>query len=112
MGQQAEALSAMNSDQSTINALLAELDAMYNGQASATFLGAFVQDYFKAPFIRGAYSYSKVGMNKNTRAIAAESVNSCLFFGGEAMNLNGHHQTVHGAIETAYREVMKIMKEV
>ena len=111
MGQQAEALSAMNSDQSIINALLAELDAMYNGQASNTFLGAFVQDYFKAPFIRGAYSYSKVGMNKNTRAIAAESVNSCLFFGGEAMNLNGHHQTVHGAIETAYREVMKIMKE-
>ena len=112
MGQQAEALSAMNSDQAIINALLAELDAMHNGQASATFLGAFVQDYLKAPFIRGAYSYSKVGMNKNTRAIAAESVNSCLFFGGEAMNLNGHHQTVHGAIETAYREVMKIMKEV
>jgi hypothetical protein len=28
------------------------------------------------------------------------------------MNTNGHHQTVHGAIETGYREVIKMLKDI
>ena len=28
------------------------------------------------------------------------------------MNTNGHHQTVHGAVETGYREVRNILKGV
>ncbi|MFK7921906.1 MAG: FAD-dependent oxidoreductase, partial [Bacteroidia bacterium] len=61
------------------------------------------------PFIRGAYSYSTVGIGKS-RSIAAQSVDDKLFFAGEAMNLNGHHQTVHGAAETGLGAVRQILE--
>jgi hypothetical protein len=42
--------------------------------------------------------------------VASEPIDNKLFFAGEAMNLNGHHQTVFGAVETGYREVINILK--
>ncbi|MDW3652414.1 MAG: NAD(P)/FAD-dependent oxidoreductase [Bacteroidia bacterium] len=107
MGKQAEYLSSLESDQEIIEALLGELDEMYGGQASAYFLDAHIVDWGKHPFIRGAYSFSKVGIG-NAREIAAQPIEEKIFFAGEAMNLNGHHQTVHGAAETAIQQLIKI----
>jgi monoamine oxidase len=109
MGHQAEHLTSLGSNTAITNALLAELDAMYAGQATASFLTSHVENWTTNPFIKGAYSYSKIGIG-NARSIAAESIQDKLFFAGEAMNLNGHHQTVQGAIETGYREVVNILK--
>ncbi len=109
MGKQAEYLTSLGSDVAITTALLGELDEMYSGQATASFLDAHVENWTTKPFIKGAYSYSKVGIG-NARNIAAESIDDKLFFAGEAMNLNGHHQTVHGAMETGYREVMNILQ--
>jgi monoamine oxidase len=109
MGEQAENLTALGSDSAIINALLLELDTMYAGQATASFIDGFVQNWTTDPFIRGAYSYSTVGMG-DARRVAAEPVDNKLFFAGEAMNLNGHHQTAHGAAESGYREVINILK--
>jgi len=108
MGLQAEHLTSLGSDTAITNALLAELDTMYSGQATASFIDSHVENWTTNPFIKGAYSYSKVGIG-NSRSIAAQPVNNKLFFAGEAMNLNGHHQTVHGALETGYREVINIL---
>jgi monoamine oxidase len=110
MGQQAEYLTSLGSDAAITNALLQELDTMYNGQASASFVASHVQNWTTHPFIRGAYSYSTVGMG-DARKVASESVSKKLYFAGEAMNINGHHQTVHGAIETGYREVINLIKD-
>jgi monoamine oxidase len=109
MGVQAELLTSLGSDLEITNALLAELDTMYNGQATSSFIKSHVENFTTNPFIKGAYSYSKVGIG-DSRRIAAQPINNKLFFAGEAMNLNGHHQTVHGAIETGYREVIHILK--
>lgn len=109
MGEQAEALTALGSDQAITQTLLEELDGMYSGQASRFFVDAHVHDWTSTPYVRGAYSYSKVGIG-NARTVAAQSVDDKLFFAGEAMNLNGHHQTVHGAAETGYNQVVKILK--
>ena len=111
MGEQAEYLSNLGNDTAIINALLGELDSMYNGQATAKFVDAVVQDWGKEPYIRGAYSYSSIGIG-NARNIAAQSVDSKLFFAGEALNTNGHFQTVHGAVETGYREVVNILNSI
>lgn len=108
MGKQAAALSALGSEQAIVEALLAELDQMYEGQASQTFLTARVIDWGAHPYIRGAYSFSTVGMG-NARTIAAQPLENRLFFAGEAMNLNGHHQTVHGAAETGQAAVETVM---
>ena len=111
MGQQAEYLTSLGSDSAITNALLQELDTMYNGQATASFVASHVQNWTTHPFVRGAYSYSTVGMG-DARKVASETVAKKLYFAGEAMNTSGHHQTVHGAIETGYREVINLLNDV
>lgn len=111
MGDQAQALHNLGSDNAIINALLQELDTMYNGAASASFISAVVYDYTAKPFIKGAYGYSTVGMG-DARKTAALPVDEKVFFAGEAMNTNGHHQTVHGAVETGYKAVIDLLDSV
>lgn len=111
MGKQAETLTALGTDTAITNALLQELDLMYNGQATASFISSHVQNWTTNPFVKGAYSYSTVGMG-DARKVATQSVNKKLYFAGEAMNINGHHQTVHGAVETGYREVINILNDI
>lgn len=111
MGTQAEQLNSLGSDAAITNALLQELDTMYAGQATASFISSHVENWSAHPFIRGAYSYSTVGIG-DARKIAAQPLNEKLYFAGEAMNTNGHHQTVHGAVETGYREVISILKDI
>ncbi|HEU4718499.1 MAG TPA: NAD(P)/FAD-dependent oxidoreductase [Bacteroidia bacterium] len=111
MGEQAERLTALGSDSAITSALLQELDTMYSGQATASFIGSQVINWTTHPFIRGAYSYSTVGMG-NARETAAQPVDKKIFFAGEAMNYNGNHQTVFGAVETGYREVINILNSV
>ncbi len=111
MGQQAEYLTSLGGDNAITNALLQELDTMYNGQATASFVASHVQNWTTNPFVRGAYSYSTVGMG-DARKVARETVAKKLYFAGEAMNTNGHHQTVQGAIETGYREVINLINDV
>ena len=48
----------------------------------------------------------------DARQIATQAISKKLYFAGEAMNINGHHQTVHGAIETGYREVINILNDI
>ena len=91
--------------------LLQELDTMYNGQATASFVSSYIQNWTTNPFVKGAYSYSTIGMG-NAREIAAQPVNKKIYFAGEAMNINGHHQTVHGAVETGYREVINMLNDI
>ncbi len=111
MGDQATNLHALGSDNAITLALLQELDTIYNGQATANFISSVVFDYTAKPFIKGAYSYSTVGMG-NAREVAAQSIDNKLFFAGEAVNTNGHHQTVHGAVESGYKAVIDILNGI
>ena len=111
MGEQAEYLTNLGSNAAITNALLQELDIMYGGKATTLFINSHVQNWTTNPFIKGAYSYSTIGMG-DARKIATQSLNKKLYFAGEAMNLSGHHQTVHGAIETGYREVINILNDL
>ena len=61
------------------------------------------------PYIRGAYSYAKIGTG-DARGVMAETVENKLYFAGEAMNTNGHHQSAHGALETGYNKVVEILE--
>jgi len=111
MGEQAEYLTSLGSDAAITAALIQELDIMYNGQASASFIASHVQNWTTNPFVKGAYSYSTIGMG-DARKIASQALSEKLYFAGEAMNTNGHHQTVHGAVETGYREVINILTDI
>jgi len=111
MGVQAEYLTALGSNEAITTKLLEELDIMYNGKATASFIASHVQNWSTNPFVKGAYSYSTIGMG-DARKVATKPINKKLYFAGEAMNTNGHHQTVHGAVETGYREVINILNDI
>jgi lysine-specific histone demethylase 1B len=111
MGEQAEYLTSLGSDAAITSALIQELDIIYNGQASASFIASHVENWTTNPYIKGAYSYSTIGMG-DARKIASQALSEKLYFAGEAMNTNGHHQTVHGAVETGYREVINILTDI
>ena len=111
MGEQAEYLTSLGSDAAITNALIQELDIMNNVQASASFIASHVENWTTNPYIKGAYSYSTIGMG-DARKIASQALSEKLYFAGEAMNTNGHHQTVHGAVETGYREVINILTDI
>jgi lysine-specific histone demethylase 1B len=111
MGEQAEYLTSLGSDAAITTALLQELDTMYSGQATTSFIASHVQNWTTNPFVKGAYSYSTVGMG-DARKVATQPINKKLYFAGEAMNINGHHQTVQGAVETGYREVINILTDI
>lgn len=111
MGHQAEHLDALGSDNDIVNALLNELDLIYDGVATQEFIEASVHNYTNKPFIKGAYGYSTIGMG-DARIKAAKPIDNKLFFAGEAMNINGHHQTVHGAVESGYKAIIDILNGI
>jgi lysine-specific histone demethylase 1B len=109
MGEKAEYLSSLG--QNAIQPLLAELDDIFNGQATANFVDSHIMDWGQEPYVRGAYSFSSLGIGNKRNALAT-SVNDRLFFAGEATHTDGHFQTVHGALETGEREFEKILASV
>jgi monoamine oxidase len=75
-------------------------------------LGALLQswhvhDWQSDPYSRGSYSYVGVG-GERAQAELAAPVAGTLFFAGEATNSEGHHGTVHGAIETGERAAREV----
>jgi hypothetical protein len=56
------------------------------GQASSSFIVGHVEDWSRKPYLRGAYSFSTVGMG-NAREIAAQSLADKLFIPMVVTNL-------------------------
>jgi len=107
MGERALKLSQMGEEKAT-QLLLDELELVYGNVAKTSFLDSFTQDWYKNKWIAGAYSYAPVGQGKDKRKLAAKPLGNKIYFAGEAMNTNGHHQSVHGAMETG-RDCVKLI---
>ena len=58
-----------------------------------------VHDWADEPFVRGGYSYPRLGYNENTHADAAAAVTGVLFFAGE----HTVNPTAHAAIDSGKR---------
>lgn len=118
-GSKAATLSNLGKDM--IPALLAELDAIFQGKATQTVrrdlndnIISVIQDWTKEKHIRGGVSYLKPGVTNEVRAALGESVGGKLFFAGEATDTNGEAGTINGALLSALRaatEVAALMQE-
>lgn len=84
-----------------IQQALAELTGVFGAVVREQFVDALVKDWSLDPWARGAYTYTPVGA-ANAREVLAQPVGP-LHFAGEATLSNGHHATVHGAIESGFR---------
>jgi monoamine oxidase len=93
-----------------IEQFLSELDEIFDGQASASYLQHIIQNWSAEPYIQGAYSYDFE--DKQWRVVEAiqEPVADRLFFAGEALSID-HQATVHGACASAFDAVARMLKE-
>jgi monoamine oxidase len=106
MGENAEALGALPDDAARLAQVLADLDAMFGGLASAHFVEGVVQDWTAEPWVRGSYSYPAPGSYPDTgpsaRQVLAQPVGAALFFAGEATH-DTAPSTVPGALQSGER---------
>jgi len=99
-GTKAERYAAHTTDDALFEYVLAELDEMFDGQATKHYVKHVVQDWTREPYIMGSYSQRKASAKK-----LAEPVANRLYFAGEAMNPNSKTIAVHGACESGYSAV-------
>lgn len=100
----------LGDDDAIIAHFLAELDAIFNGQASANYVKHVVQNWSREPFIQGAYSYSFDGNQEKLVAAIGAPVDGKIYFAGEALSVE-NQAMVHGACESAYATVAKMVAE-
>jgi monoamine oxidase len=122
-GQKAEQLSAL-SDYNKVLTILAELDAVYQGQATRfirrdldntndnTNLLYLIKDWTKDEFIKGGISYPLVGTTNEDRKNLSLPLADKLYFAGEATDIEGESGTVSGALNSAVRVVEEIVKSI
>lgn len=93
------------SDKKIIDFILMELDSIFNNKASQHYIDHIVQNWSKEPFIRGSYSTKKGDAKK-----LASPIDNKIYFAGEAYNEKGNTIAVHGASESAYLALEKMLK--
>jgi len=115
MGEKAEALRGFE-DQQVYDMLLEELDDLYTGNASRLVvrniegvIKGVVMDWMAEPYIKGSYSYPKVGSTLSRETLALK-VQDTLFFAGEATSVEGDFGTVQGALESSERVTQEILE--
>ncbi len=106
---EAAAYANLDSEQEILDKILAELDEMFNGQASEHYVQHVFQNWSTEPYIRGAYSYDYANGQDADTATIVEPLDGKLFFAGEAV-AGYNSATVHGACESAYQELAKVLQ--
>ncbi len=107
-----------------IDTILAELDAIYNGQATQSIRKVingdgtegprvwFLADWGKDEFFKGGFSYPKPGASNEDRLNLSAPLNNKVFFAGEATDLKGDAGTINGALNSAERAVEELVTSI
>lgn len=117
-GAKATELSALGADM--VPKLLAELDAIYNNQATlyirrdlaSNQILSIIQDWSKEEYIKGGVSYPLPGASNADRTNIGKPLNGKLFFAGEATDVVGDAGTVNGALNSAERVAEEVVKSI
>lgn len=97
IGEPSQRYLSMKTDKAIGEYILKELDEIFEGKASKTYLKHEVQNWSDEPFIQGSYSQRKGDPKKMAMPVANK-----VYFAGEAMNIKGHTIAIHGACESSY----------
>ncbi|NQX91319.1 MAG: FAD-dependent oxidoreductase [Flavobacteriales bacterium] len=106
----ASAYTSLGSDQETIDYMLAELDEIFDGQASQHYIQHVIQNWSADPYIRGAYSYEFSNDQEDTVNAIKAPINNKIYFAGEALTIQ-NQSTIHGAAETGYLAVEQVLTQ-
>jgi monoamine oxidase len=89
---------------------LAELDVIFEGKATTHYKKHIIQNWSNEPYIQGAYSYSFDGNKKAIVKNIAHPLMNKVYFAGEALSLD-NQAMAHGACESAYHMIARMIKE-
>lgn len=106
VGPQASKFTELSSDQESANALMDELDQIFDEKASRHYVQHIVQNWSKEPFIGGSYSHYR---DYGAMDVLKRPIDDKVFFAGEAYS-DESQATVHGAAETAWSVVKRILE--
>ncbi len=106
-GERATKITSLDDDDAIIKYVLDELDGIFDGQATQHYINHVVQNWSKEPFIQGTYSHRKSSVETLAAPVADK-----VYFAGEAMNINGNTIAVHGASESSYLMLDKMLADV
>jgi monoamine oxidase len=121
-GPKAQALSFQGADM--IDTILAELDAIYDNQASLFIRKVintdgtegdrvwFLADWGKDEFFKGGISYPMPGASIVDRENLAAPVSNKIFFAGEATDVKGDAGTINGALNSAERVAEELVTSI
>ncbi len=108
-GEAAKHFTDLGSDERILQEVLTELDAIFEGKASRFLEEAVVQNWSAEPYIQGSYSHYGSNFNSSMQTLL-EPLGHQVYFAGEALNEGGDTSTVHGAAESAYRVLEKMLQ--
>ncbi|MEM9546450.1 MAG: FAD-dependent oxidoreductase [Bacteroidota bacterium] len=95
------------SDDELRDQMLSELDEIYDGKASASYVKHISQNWNNEPFIQGAYLYDNEDWQRVQKL--AESVDDKIFFAGAAYGFSDDWSSVHTSAQAAKRAVEEIV---
>lgn len=81
------------------------------GEGLPELQAAYVHNWARDPYARGAYSYVAVG-GGDAREVLATTLGGTLFFAGEATDTTGEATTVTGALRSGARAAMEISRHL
>ncbi|MEN0049102.1 MAG: NAD(P)/FAD-dependent oxidoreductase [Bacteroidota bacterium] len=95
------------SDEELKSYMLAELDALFDNQASANYIKHISQNWNEEPFAKGAYMYDYERWTRVNRL--ADSVDDKIYFAGDAYGFTTDWSSVHVAVRSAKRAVEELV---
>jgi monoamine oxidase len=122
-GPKALELSNLGDDDAIVKTILAELDILYNKQATQFIRTGlppdddqkmiyFIKDWTKEKYIQGGFSYPLVGTTLDTRKTLSLPIGDNVFFAGEATDINGEAGSLNGALASAERVVEDVVASI
>ena len=106
VGEQAQQYQALSGDAQR-DFILRELDEIFDGRASQTFIKHMVQDWNKEPFIRAAY-LADVAPDRVSRTLS-HSLDQKVFFAGDAYTRENDWSAVHNAARSARDAIQELI---
>jgi monoamine oxidase len=117
-GPKAEAISLLGAN--AIPSLLAELDVLYNNQATefvrrdlnTNQIISFIFDWTKDEYVKGGFSYPLVNGSLQSRVDLGAPIAGKVFFAGEATDISGNAGTINGALLSAERASAELIESI
>lgn len=106
VGEPAEDFIGMSETQFKDN-VLGELDALFNNKASSSYVKHITQNWNNEPYARGAYITDQE--DYRTVAVLGQSVDSKVYFAGDAYTTGDDWSSVHAAGRSAIRAVREMI---